>query len=155
MKHLLLIPFATILGLLAAGCSTTSSSSAPTSTASASTSPDARELRAKLDQLQKGMPAEAVRALLGTPDKIVPIQTTEGPTESWIYFTTYTVGTRHVQTGTTTYTRENPLTGAMETLEEPILSVESVRATSETTLILRDGHLVEWRHVVDQSPLVS
>lgn len=99
-----------------------------------------------MKKLSAGMTAEAVRALLGAPEKITVLEPPNGPGEAWLYRSVYSAGLRHVQTGTTSYTRENPLTGQIETLTDPIYSVETIYATRLTTLVFRDGSLVEWRH---------
>lgn len=148
------LTFAITCALLAA-CSTTPSGDGSANSVSRAAKPAGQDRRSAIKKLQKGMTAEAVRTLLGEPDRVTVLEAPNGPGESWLYRSVHRAGSRHIPTGTTSYSRENPLTGQSETITEPVYSVETVYATTETTLILREGLLVEWRQEAVQSRSVN
>ncbi|MFA5057680.1 MAG: hypothetical protein WC485_06165 [Opitutaceae bacterium] len=83
-RRLTFIPAA--LTILLVGCSTTATPSKPATAVlqpAAAASGNGAE-----SKLQKGMPAEAVKRLMGAPDQITPIQSPTGKAEVWIYHRT-------------------------------------------------------------------
>ncbi len=146
MKSLLYCSIISLAALLAGACSAPSGGGEGQGRSAPSGKPAGQDRRSAMKKLEKGMSAEGVRALLGEPDRITVLEAPAGPGEAWLYRSVYPSGSRHIPTGSTSYSRENPLTGQMETITEPVYSVETLYATTESTLILRDGTLVEWRH---------
>jgi len=131
---------------LGSGCST------PDSTSSA---PSGHDLRTGIRQLNKGMTQAAVRNLLGEPDSTTTKQTDIGTVDAWIYRSTYTTGSKQVQTGTTTYTRENPFTNVPETITEPVFGTQNIYEKDELTLVFQANQLLEWAVTRDHSQQVN
>lgn len=153
MRPVALLTLLALVSVLAAGCATAPSAGSPASAPAAKSDQDER--RAAVAKLKKGMTAAQVRALLGAPDQVVPQQTAVGAVDAWIYRTKYTAGSRHIQTGSESYVRPNPLTGANETVVEPIMGVENTYVTEEHVLVMRKGRLFEWKSVAGQSKTIS
>ncbi|MDD2762432.1 MAG: hypothetical protein PHE83_00505 [Opitutaceae bacterium] len=101
-RYLTLIPAA--LAVLLVSCSTTSTPSASTGAApppavtAVGNGPESK--------LQKGMPAEAVKRLMGEPDEITRMQSPTGKAEVWVYHRTIRGAQQQVPAGT----RSTPVT---------------------------------------------
>lgn len=82
---------AAALTLLLAGCVSDATTPAPPATpaAAARTFPE----------LTQGMTADEVRAKLGSPESVSPMESPEGRAEVWVYRFENTVGTEQVATG--------------------------------------------------------
>lgn len=115
------------------------------STKSAGRGPSKSEHERKLQSLEKGMTAEQVRSVLGEPQKIGPMESPSGQAEVWTYRTSYVGRLRQVQTGSTTYSRPNPITGVEETVSEPVYSTEQEFVEETIELLIFDGKLIEWK----------
>jgi len=99
------------------------------------------------------MTVAEVRALLGAPMKVAPMEvpagTSAGVAEVWTYQFRFLSGLRQVQTGETTYTRPNPLTGADETLSEPVFSTEEAVIEQTVEFLMYEGALASWKQSQD------
>ena len=131
-----------LVGLLS-GCATTAPTTAPAAvTQPAATSPDGPE-RA----LKKGMTAEAVRAIMGEPAEIKPMQSPVGQAETWTYHRRTSGVTQQVQVGTRA-TALSAIGGdgqahVTQTIEEPVFA-QKVEIVDETiSLLMFDGRLLE------------
>lgn len=159
MAYMHHVPSVSILLLalaLGAGCSApATSSSASTGEDRSSTASKSKDLRTGVAQLTKGMTQANVRSLLGEPESAVTRDTAIGTVDAWIYRATYTSGTREVQTGTNTYTRENLFTNVPETVTEPVFGIQNIYETDELTVVFRANQLIEWAVTRNQSHQVN
>jgi len=131
-----------------AGCSTTPAakpSGDTNASVQARSAPTKSQHEKAINELKKDMTAAEVRTAWGEPDKITPMESPEGQAEVWRYVKTYGGGVRQVQTSQTSYERQNPITGAMETLYEPVYSTEHVLVEETIELLLFNGRLVSWK----------
>src|SRR5690606_34067175 len=106
-------------------------------------------------KLTKGMSQADVHAVLGAPERTAQSETEIGPVEAWIYRWQYVARSEHIQTGTQSYSRENPITGQLETVNEPIMGIQQIYATDELTLVFSEGRLIEWAGTRNESRQVN
>ena len=95
--------------------------------------------------LTVNMTAEQVRALLGQPVVVRPMNSAQGSAEVWIYRRAVSGGVDLVATGTQEIPATNPLTGQQTTVLEPVYSQESRTVEQELQLLMYDGKLVSWK----------
>ena len=98
-----------------------------------------------LRELRKGLTAQEVRDALGEPGKVELMATTAGPAEVWTYRFSFAGPVSEVQTGETTYVRQNPITGAEETIHEPVYSIQQTMIEQTLSLLFCEGRLTEWK----------
>lgn len=157
-------PVATLLLLSSLGLALQAEDSAAPATASSTSTPTAKsaagkskgDVRDRIAQLKAGLSTKEAAKLLGAPERRVrKKETPVGPVEAWIYHSRYTAGSRHVQTGSTSYQRPNPITNVMETVTEPIMGVENTFVTEEHVLVFKDGGLIEWKTLVTDRSMTT
>ena len=97
--------------------------------------------------LQKGMPAEAVKRIMGEPAETKPMASPTGKAEVWVYHRTRSAPNQQVQIGTR-FTNITTIGGdgqahVARTIEEPVFAqqIEIVEVT--VRLLLFDGKYVE------------
>jgi hypothetical protein len=125
---------------LLAGCVSTPPPSAPPPAAAANPSPSAK--------LYKGMPAAAVRELLGKPARITMVVTSEGMVDEWTYHLRYE---RIGQEATSMESRPvfvGPGRGdanGIGTIEVPAYSMVTYQVDETVKLLLFQGKVLEWK----------
>lgn len=131
--------------LLAGGCTSPSSSSAPAVDAPVPAAPPAPAAPSALQQLRKGLPSAEVIALLGEPQERKRITREGVEAWIWIYQRTYSGPKRQVTTSMREVPYVDPITGVMRMLQEPVYEIESTYITETTELLLHAGLLLEWK----------
>jgi outer membrane protein assembly factor BamE (lipoprotein component of BamABCDE complex) len=141
--HSRIFPVAIItLTSLAAGCTSTSSSTAPRHPVVAGTVIDAAA-----SKLEKGMSADTVRKLLGKPAEITLRRTAEGTVEEWTYHRNFQraeqvpAGMREVPA----FVGPTGGSGGMGTMQEPIYTIEIHDIDETLKLLMFKGSLMEWK----------
>ena len=132
MKSCVAILGLALMALSVTGCSTASSSgAAPTGT------PDPWQ------SLAKDMTADQVRAALGQPIEVRPMQSPGA--EIWVYrrMTAENVGMVPMKTEDIPYV--DPFTGQQRTIQEPVYSQEVRMIEEELQLLLYEGKLASWK----------
>ena len=155
MKNLAPILFSAAALVLAAGCSTTPVPSAPVAAATPAVRPgDAALLVGPEAGLKKGMRADAVRRIMGSPTEIRAMKAPSGKAETWIYRRTVTGHVQQVEVGV----RSTPITdvaGAAQglmpkSIDEPIMQQETEVYDVAVNLLMFDDVLIEQNRVVHQ-----
>lgn len=156
---LFLVLFAASIATTANAAATAADSVVPKPAVAAPRTKDAtdKDLRSTIAQLKAGLKTGEVRDLLGVPEKRVRKKDTPvGPVEAWIYRSKYVAAMNHIQTGVQTYQRPNPITNVMETVNEPIYGMETIRVVEEHVIVFKDGRLIEWKTTVaDRTTTIS
>ncbi len=98
--------------------------------------------------LQKGMTAEAVRAIMGEPSETKPMKTPAGQAEIWIYHRKTQGSVQQVMVGmkSTPITTVNNNTGqatVLQTIDEPILRQQTEIFEETVNLLIFDGRFIE------------
>jgi outer membrane protein assembly factor BamE (lipoprotein component of BamABCDE complex) len=136
---------AALIALLA-GCASTPSSSpvagdhsAANSTMTAPGDPEST--------LQKGMTAEAVRAIMGEPSEIKPMKSPAGQAEIWIYHRKTQGGVQQVMVGMKstpiTSISSTGQTSIIQSIDEPILRQQTEIIEETVNLLIFEGKFVE------------
>jgi len=136
---------AALIALLA-GCASTPSSSpvagdhsAANSTKTAPGEPES--------SLQKGMTAEAVKAIMGEPSEIKPMKSAAGLAEIWIYHRKTQGSVQQIMIGVDAHpisaTSSNGSMGFAQTTAAPILRQQAEIIEETVNLLIFDGKLVE------------
>ncbi len=124
----------TLGGLALTGCAGTSP--APTAQpGAAATDP--------WQTLTRGMTADQVRAILGKPREVRPMQTQGG--EIWVYERTAGTDVDLVATRTEDQPYIDPISGQQRTVSSPVYSRELRTVTQELNLLIYEGKLVSWK----------
>lgn len=97
--------------------------------------------------LQKGMTADAVRALLGDP---LSIKVKEGGFETWTYEDSRET-TSLVQAETREVPYIHPISREATTLVEAVTKAKTDRITLTTDLIFYGGNLIRWKESTKES----
>ncbi len=132
-----------------AGCASTAPSPTPAPRPAAAVptaSPSAK--------LVKGMPADAVRSLLGKPAGVSMIVTADGMAEVWTYNLSFQ---RTSQEATSTESRPAYTgllgggdTAGMGTVQVPTYSVVIYQVDETVRLLMFQGKLLEWKSTVSE-----
>lgn len=93
------------------------------------------------------MSQEEVRALLGEPAQIRPLQSPAGNAERWIYRRPREQAVNLQQTSTQAVPYVDPITGEMRTISEPVYSQVTTTVIEETHLLWIKGELEMWQTV--------
>jgi hypothetical protein len=112
-----------------------------------SATPDAtreREAQTLASVLQKGMTPEEVRALLGEPVQVRPVQSPAGKAERWVYRRRGGQVVNLQQTSTQDVPFVDPITGETRTMAEPVYSHVTTTVIEETHLLWVNGRLETW-----------
>jgi hypothetical protein len=125
-----------------AGCA--SSPSAPLAAPSQASVAGKRDL---WQSLVKGATADQVRAALGNPVEVRPMQQVPGHGEIWIYRRTK-VATDMVVTRMENISSIDPFTGQQKTIANPVYSQVTRTIEEELQLLMFDGGLVNWKRGV-------
>jgi hypothetical protein len=110
--------------------------------AGCATAPPAAEGPDPWRSLVANMTADQVRASLGTPAQIRPLQTSQGAAEVWIYRRTVSVEVGLAPTSTEEVPYYDPFTKSERTVMNQTYSQESRAVTEELQLLMYDGKLV-------------
>lgn len=101
--------------------------------------------------IAKGMTADEVLRRLGEPAEKRPMTTPAGQAEVWVY--RRKVGTVRRQTATDI--EEIPYvdiaTGQVRTVPQPKYSMETIDVEEDTSLLIFDGKLIEWKQMTADS----
>lgn len=93
--------------------------------------------------LAKDMTADQVRAALGEPIQVRPMQSPGA--EIWVYRRTAARDVRMVPLKMQDIPYVDPLTGQQRTIQEPVYSQEVRTVEEELNLLLYQGKLVSWK----------
>jgi hypothetical protein len=110
--------------------------------AGCATAPPAAEGPDPWRSLAANMTADQVRASLGTPAQIRPLQTSQGAAEVWIYRRTVSVEVGLAPTSTEEVPYYDPFIKSERTVMNQVYSQESRAVTEELQLLMYDGKLV-------------
>lgn len=138
MKPQLLSAGFALLALSLGGCSSVPSAPAA--------GPGGGTRTAKADpwlSLTKDMTADQVRADLGPPAEVRPMESPGA--EIWVYRRNVVTGVDMVPTRTQDVPSVNPVTGEMRTVQEPVYSRETRTSEQVLYLLLFQGRLTSWR----------
>ena len=143
---------AALLALLA-GCASTPTSSPVAGDHSAAntttTAPDGPE-----STLQKGMTAEAAKAIMGEPNEIKPMKTPAGKAEIWIYRRRVQGSVQQIMVGMKSTpimtTNSNGQMVATQTIDEPILRQQTEIIDETINLLMFDGKYTEQNRTVQR-----
>lgn len=138
MKLRFALPGLALLAAILAACSSAPSAA----TAGSGRTPAAGEPEA-WKSLAKDMTADQVRAALGQPVEVRPMQ--QAGAEVWVYrrMTARDVGM--VPTKMEDIPYFDPFTGEQRTIQEPVYSQEVRTVEEELHLLLYEGKLVNWK----------
>ncbi len=96
-------------------------------------------------QLQKGLTAARVIALLGEPADKQTVAREGIEVEIWTYTRSITGPKRQVAASMREVPYVHPITGVMSMVQEPVYELESTYITETTELLLHAGILLEWK----------
>lgn len=126
--------------LVVAGCASSTSPGnavAQDSVARVAADPDAH--------LRTGMTVEQVRGVLGSPDVIRPLASSEGKGETWVYAVRIPQGVNVVTGETVSRPYFDPFTNQMKEIQEPAYrKQEIVTLVERLSLLIYDGRLEKW-----------
>ncbi len=88
-----------------------------------------------------GMSADAVRALIGAPQKIKRLKPERATAEIWLYRFSKPAGCRQVATGSRQVPYVDPVSGTAKMLMEPVYGLEQTSLEETTELLMVDGVL--------------
>jgi hypothetical protein len=108
---------------------------------------------AKVNAIARGMSADEVRALLGTPEHVQPYGSRGGNAKIWIYNLAVQRTFHQVSSGIREVPAFDPITGASIVVREPIMTNRRVKRYTTLELLMIDDRLMERRpgHSVDVS----
>jgi len=132
-----------LAGLTFSGCATATPAPGAGTAAAAATAPKDPWLA-----LARDLTAEQVRAALGEPREMRPMQTSGG--EIWVYRRTTAAGVDLVQTSTEEIPYYDPIRGEMRTRPSPVYSQQTRLVEQELNLLMFQGRLVSWKVQVRQ-----
>jgi hypothetical protein len=138
MRAKIAIPGLALAGLILAGCANMPSTPAAEQDRKA---PPAQQ--DPWQSLAEGMTADQVRAALGQPINVRPMQTSGA--EIWVYrrITAREVGLVSLKTEDIPY--NDPFSGQQRTIQEPVYSQEERTVEEELQLLLYEGKLMSWK----------
>lgn len=98
--------------------------------------------------LAKGMTADSVRKIMGSPSEVKAMASPSGRAEVWLYYRTTPGGTRQVQVGSRTIpiqttTDTNGLVRVVQSIEEPIFQQEYEYFDEDVRLLMFNDQFVE------------
>lgn len=146
MKRFTLLPLATVL-LLLNGCLTPPASSER----AAPVQPATAGLPGKFQRLQRGLTAQQVIELCGSPDKREPFPTElTTRAEKWTYEETLATEQRQVPVSTREVPYVDPITGVQRMLQEPVYELQSIQLVETVELLMLEGQLLNWKSTRSQ-----
>jgi hypothetical protein len=151
MKNRLLLTTCVTLLLLLASCasepaSTPAKSAAAAESKAPATVPKGVELlipAAKINAIAKGMRAEDVRAVLGSPTEVNQFTSGALTGEIWTYRIAASDTTTQVPTAMRDVPGWDPFSNRPITLQEPVYQVQHIRTYDTLDLLIVDGRLIE------------
>ena len=97
--------------------------------------------------IAKGMSADEVIRRIGKPEEVEPVKSSNGHAEVWIY--RRDAGTKTIQSATSTRQIPVPvMSGGTQMVDEPVYSVEQIAMEEETSFLMYDAKLVEWKKAI-------
>jgi hypothetical protein len=132
------IPGLALAGLILAGCANMPST--PAAEQDRKAQPSQQD---PWQALAEGMTADQVRAALGQPIKVRPMQTSGA--EIWVYRRMTAREVRMVPLKTEDIPYVDPLSGQERTIQEPVYSQEERTVEQELQLLLYEGKLMSWK----------
>lgn len=139
-KSFVLVLLGTILLLgLQTGCA-----NAPIAAENGAAKPNTpNSAQSQFPELKVGMTAEEIRAKLGNPIEIRPMESTAGKAEVWVFHIERTVNTTQVATST----KDVPAfslntTDTLTTVPEMVYSMADKKAVTILSLLMINGHLI-------------
>jgi hypothetical protein len=138
MRSKIVILGLALAGLILAGCANMPST--PAAEQDRKAQPSQQD---SWQSLAQGMTADQVRAALGQPINVRPMQTPGG--EIWVYrrMTAREMGLVPLKTEEIPYV--DPFTGEQRMIQEPVYSQEVHTVEEELQLLLYEGKLMSWK----------
>lgn len=100
--------------------------------------------------LRKGMTLDQIKEAMGEPIEIIPTNIVDGRGEAWIYKKIITT-TSQIASHTIESLYTDPITGAVTTIEDPVMELQSTKHNFRTTLYVLDGQLIGWKQSKNKS----
>jgi hypothetical protein len=146
MHHRVITLAAALIVLLPAGCTSVPSPSASQMPAGQPSSTSTTIRNAEGAALEKGMTAETVRRLWSEPAEIQPYAPLKAYAEVWTYRRTVSDRASFVLAGTQSVSMA--LGQTVQMVDQPVKRLEHRTIIEETSLLMFEGRLLEWKQKV-------
>jgi outer membrane protein assembly factor BamE (lipoprotein component of BamABCDE complex) len=144
----------TALIALLAGCASSPTTSSSTSDNSGASPTMTATTDSPETTLQKGMTADAVKAIMGDPVEIRPMKSPAGNAEIWVYRRSTRGATLQVQVGTKstpiTTTNSTGQSMVLQTIDEPILRQQTEIIDETIYLLIFNGNFQQLNRSVQK-----